>query len=109
MKIHFPFSARLSVTGHINDCIRISLDVDYVQDEYDIDADQLKLLEVLGEGAFGIVYKGILLPESRKDEEACQFIVAVKVSLNNMPFSLVHALGMDELVGSLAMLVIYST
>lgn len=35
------------------------------KDEMEIDPSNIKLLEVLGEGAFGIVRKGILLPTNQ--------------------------------------------
>ena len=45
-----------------------------------MDADQVELLDVLGEGAFGVVHKGLFF---KKDGErvSSSEVVAVKVSM----------------------------
>ncbi|XP_065178728.1 uncharacterized protein LOC135809324 [Sycon ciliatum] len=51
--------------------------VEYVPDDWELDEDQLELHDMLGEGAFGIVYKGIMYQKGSAGPVSSQ-IVAVK-------------------------------
>ena len=55
---------------------------DYSPDEWEIDEDQLEIQEVLGEGAFGVVCKGVLTSQD-DNGLAGSSLVAVKVSLRS--------------------------
>lgn len=55
---------------------------EYTPDEWEISAKQLELLDVLGEGAFGVVYKAILTAQNDRGLTTTEH-VAVKVRLKD--------------------------
>lgn len=62
--------------GHLCSLLLCTLPV-YEIDDWEVERDQVTLLEALGQGFFGMVYHGLFLPSAENEQEALH--VAVKV------------------------------